>query len=116
MTVSAPQRVAHVIFSTSSPMLDVTAEFPMFALTFTRKLRPMIIGSLSGWLTLEGMMARPAATSSRTNSGVTSSGRLAPNPMPGCRCRRTSSGYASRMQLSRMAMNSISGVTTPRRA
>jgi hypothetical protein len=29
-------------------MLDVTAELPMFALIFTRKLRPMIIGSDSG--------------------------------------------------------------------
>ena len=32
----------------------------MLALIFTRKLRPMIIGSLSGWLMLAGMMARPA--------------------------------------------------------
>ena len=31
----------------------------------------MIIGSSSGWLMLAGMMARPRATSSRTNSGVT---------------------------------------------
>lgn len=38
-------------------------------LTFTRNLRPMIIGSSSGWLMLEGMMARPLATSERTNSG-----------------------------------------------
>ena len=116
ITVSAPQRVAQVIFSTSSPMLDVTAELPMFALTFTRKLRPMIIGSLSGWLMFDGMIARPAATSSRTNSGVTSSGRFAPNPMPGWRSRRTSSRYASRMQFSRIAMNSISWVTMPCRA
>ena len=33
----------------------------------------MIIGSVSGWLMLAGMMARPRATSSRTNSGVTPS-------------------------------------------
>ena len=32
----------------------------MLALIFTRKLRPMIIGSLSGWLMLAGMMARLA--------------------------------------------------------
>ena len=32
----------------------------MLALIFTRKLRPMIIGSSSGWLMLAGMMARPA--------------------------------------------------------
>ena len=48
ITVSAPQRVAQVIFSTSSSMLEVTAELPMLALIFTRKLRPMIIGSVSG--------------------------------------------------------------------
>jgi hypothetical protein len=48
ITVSPPQRIAHVILSTSSPIDDVTAELPMFALIFTRKLRPMIIGSDSG--------------------------------------------------------------------
>ncbi len=71
MTVSAPQRIAQTILSTSSSMEEVTADVPMFALIFTRKFRPMIIGSLSGWLMLAGMIARPAATSSRTNSGVT---------------------------------------------
>ena len=40
----------------------------MLALIFTRKLRPMIIGSSSRWLMLAGMIARPRATSSRTNS------------------------------------------------
>ena len=61
----------------------------MLALIFTRKLRPMIIGSSSGWLTLAGMIARPRATSLRTNS--------ASSP-------------------SRSAMNSISGVIMPVRA
>jgi hypothetical protein len=42
----------------------------MLAFIFTKKLRPTIIGSLSGWLMLFGMMARPRATSERTNSGV----------------------------------------------
>ena len=86
MTVSPPQRMAQVIFSTSSSMEDATAELPMLALIFTRKLRPMIIGSLSGWLTLAGMMARPAATSSRTNSGVMIVLLLMrwPKPVPGC--------------------------------
>src|ERR1700752_3341182 len=74
ITVSAPQRVAHVIFSTSSSIDDVTAELPILALILTRKLRPMIIGSDSGWLMLAGMIARPAATSSRTNAGVISFG------------------------------------------
>src|SRR5579883_2462291 len=78
ITVSAPQRIAHTILSTSSAVEEVTAELPMLALIFTRKLRPMIIGSDSGWLMLAGMMARPAATSARTNSGVTKSGIAAP--------------------------------------
>src|SRR5919199_6263479 len=54
MTVSAPQRVAQVSLSTSSAIDDVTAELPMLALTFTRKWRPMAIGSLSGGLVLGG--------------------------------------------------------------
>ncbi len=89
MTVSAPHRVAQVIFSTSSSMEDVTAELPMLALTFTRNRLPMIIGSVSGWLTFAGSTARPAAISSRTTSGET---------------------------FSRIATNSISGVISPRRA
>ena len=56
----------------------------MLALILTRKLRPMIIGSLSGWLMLAGMMARPRAISSRTNSGVMNFGMLAPNDSPAC--------------------------------
>ena len=84
ITVSVPQRVAQTIFSTSSSMLEVTAELPMLAFTFTRKLRPMIMGSDSGWLMLFGMMARPAATSARTNSAVISPGVLAPKFSPGC--------------------------------
>src|SRR4028119_61910 len=76
MTVSAPHLVAQRIFSTSSSMEEATAELPMLALIFTRKLRPMIMGSDSGWLMLFGMMARPAATSGRTNSaGVSGGGR-----------------------------------------
>src|SRR6185436_6416716 len=38
ITVSAPQRMAHVILSTSSAMDDVTAELPMLQLIFTRKI------------------------------------------------------------------------------
>src|SRR3954452_14543425 len=84
MTVSAPHLVAQRIFSTSSSMLLATALLPMLALILTRKLRPIIIGSSSGWLILAGMMARPRATSERTNSGVMSLGILAPNDSPGC--------------------------------
>ena len=89
ITVSAPHLVAHVSLSTSSVIDEVTAEFPMLALIFTRKLRPMTIGSDSGWLTLFGRMARPRAISSRT----------------------VSTGMCSRR-----ATNSISGVISPLRA
>jgi hypothetical protein len=123
ITVSAPQRIAQVIFSTSSSIEEVTAELPMLALILTRKLRPITIGSLSGWLTLLGMMARPRATSSRTNSGVMMGGRLAPHGCPGCWATPppqalppAASRAISRRWFSRMAMNSISGVTTPLRA
>src|SRR5665811_2580193 len=61
ITVSAPQRIAHTIFSISSSTEEVTAELPMLALILVRKLRPMIIGSSSAWLILAGMMARPRA-------------------------------------------------------
>ncbi len=71
ITVSAPQRVAHCSFSTSSSIDELTAELPMLALIFTRKLRPMIIGSSSRWLRLAGRIARPRAISSSTNSGLT---------------------------------------------
>src|ERR1044072_2349856 len=72
ITVSAPHLVAQRIFSTSSSMEEATALLPMLALILTRKFRPMIIGSDSGWLMFAGMMARPRATSERTNSGVIS--------------------------------------------
>ena len=48
MMVSAPHSVAQRSFSTSSSMDELTAEFPMLALIFTRKLRPIAIGSSSG--------------------------------------------------------------------
>src|ERR687894_133882 len=69
ITVSAPQRVAQRIFSTSSSIEEATAELPMLALILTRKLRPMTIGSASGWLTLAGMIARPRATAPRAGGG-----------------------------------------------
>src|SRR2546427_9408945 len=85
ITVSAPQRVAHVIFSTSSWIDEDTAELPMLALIFTRKLRPITIGSVSGWLMLFGMIARPRAALLRTNSGGTKSGVEAAKLLPaGC--------------------------------
>src|SRR6056297_1586274 len=105
------QRIAQTSFSTSSSIEEVTAEVPMLALTFTRKLRPMIIGSNSGWLILAGMMARPAAISERTNSGVTWSGICAPQSSPS-----RGAAFVSRNWVSRIATNSISGVTMPARA
>ncbi len=68
ITVSAPHLVAQVSFSTSSSMEEVTAELPMLALSLVRKADPMIIGSASGWLMLQGITARPAASSERTSS------------------------------------------------
>src|SRR5579862_7763483 len=82
ITVSAPQRADHTIFSTSSATDDVTAELPILALILTLKLRPMIIGSDSGWLMLLGIIARPRAISSRTNSGVMNPGIFAPKLLP----------------------------------
>ena len=61
----------------------------MLALTFTANALPMIIGSVSGWLWLAGITARPRATSSRTSSAGTPS---------------------------RAAMNAISAVISPARA
>ena len=74
----------HSIFSTSSSIEEVTAELPKLPLILTKKLRPIIIGSNSGWLILQGIIARPRATSSRTNSGVMTSGIEAPKESPGC--------------------------------
>ena len=113
ITVSAPQRVAQTIFSTSSAIDEVTAELPILALILTRKLRPMAIGSASGWLMLAGMIARPRAISSRTNSGVMTSGISAPKLSPS---RSSASFAACRPRFSRIATNSISGVTIPARA
>ena len=84
MMVSAPQRVAHVIFATSSSIEEPRAELPILALIFTKKFRPMIIGSISGWLILAGIIARPSATSLRTNSGVISIRLCAPKFCPAC--------------------------------
>ena len=81
--------MAHTILSTSSAIEEETAELPMLAFTFTAKALPMIIGSLSGWLWLAGITARPRATSSRTRSPGTPS---------------------------RSAMNAISAVISPPRA
>src|SRR5256885_6084866 len=112
MTVSAPQRIAHTILSTSDATSEATALLPILALILTRKLRPIAIGSDSGWLMLLGMIARPRATSSRTNSGVTKSGMAAPKDSPS----RSEFGVTSRPRFSRMATYSISGVTTPRQS
>src|SRR5258706_42137 len=58
------------------------------------------------------MMARPRATSARTNSAVTSRGNWAPKASPRCCAARPS----VRRWFSRTAMYSISGAMMPRRA
>jgi hypothetical protein len=104
ITVSAPQRVAHVIFSTSSLIDDDTAELPMLALIFTRKLRPMIIGSVSGWLMLFGTDRAAAGDLVPDELGVMTAGIAAPKLWPGC-WRVTDSGsvfsISSRFRFSR---------------
>src|SRR6266542_6389184 len=100
ITVAEPQLMDQRIFSTSSSMEDNTAELPILALIFTRKFRPMIIGSLSGWLTFAGMIARPRANSSRTNSAVTYSGIDAPNDWPLCSWNNESLEVAERRAVS----------------
>ncbi len=73
----------------------------------------MIMGSTSGWLMFAGITARPRATSSRTNSGVIFRGITAPKASPRwCPLSAASSTF----DCSRMAMYSISGVISPRRA
>ena len=42
------ERIDQIIFSTSSSIEEATAELPMLLLIFTRKFRPMIMGSDSG--------------------------------------------------------------------
>src|SRR3990167_8467831 len=111
ITVSAPQRMAQIIFSTSSSIVEVTAEFPILALILTRKFLPIIMGSDSGWLMLAGIMARPLATSSLTNSGVIIRGRKAPKLSPGWIL--VVSFRFSSFWFSRIAIYSISGVMIP---
>ena len=48
ITVSAPHLIDQRSFSTSSEIPELTAELPIFALIFVRKLRPITIGSDSG--------------------------------------------------------------------
>src|SRR5258707_1034490 len=103
VAVSAPQRIAHTILSASSSTDDVTAELPILALIFVRKLRPMIIGSISPWLMLLGMMARPRAISLRTNSGVMKAGMFAPKLSPSARAASARSSLSLRPRFSRIA-------------
>ncbi|MNF14989.1 hypothetical protein D3C80_2174080 [compost metagenome] len=69
---------------------------------------------------MAGMMARPRAISSRTNSGVMMRGMLAPMGLPIRRCSRPASAMYcsihSRLPFSRMATYSISAVMMPLRA
>ncbi|MNY55531.1 hypothetical protein D3C86_1915170 [compost metagenome] len=117
ITVSEPQRMPQVSLATSSSIEEPKALLPMLPLIFTRKLRPMIIGSSSVWLMLAGMIARPRAISSRTNSAVISCGMLAPKLWPACCCLSKPAARAScSFMFSRMATYSISAVMMPLRA
>src|SRR4028119_1863828 len=58
MTVSAPQRIDQTILSTSAATSEATAELPILALILTRKLRPIAIGSGSGWVGVVGGLGR----------------------------------------------------------
>ena len=100
ISVSPPQWQLHTALSISSSIPEDSAEFPMLVFNLTKKLRPIIIGSASGWLIFAGIIARPAAISCRTNSGVMWL------LMPNC----------SFCKFSRMATYSISAVTIPCRA
>jgi hypothetical protein len=72
MTVSAPQRTDHSIFSTSSCVPLETGLAPRFAFTLVLLARPMTIGSrfIARWRMFAGMIMRPAAISSRTCSAL----------------------------------------------
>ena len=48
ISVSPPHLQLQMAFSTSSSMVEVVAELPMFVLIFTRKREPIIMGSASG--------------------------------------------------------------------
>ncbi|MDF3064332.1 MAG: hypothetical protein K0S06_4441 [Microvirga sp.] len=62
---------------------------------------------------LAGMIARPRATSSRTNSGVTKGGIEAPKLSPPASFSSASASAASRARFSRCATKTISSVTIP---
>src|ERR1700756_3719355 len=79
MMVSAPQRVAQTILSTSSAIDDVTAELPMFALTLTANALPMIIGSLLGWV----WFARGTAGAGALQLGAAVADHPGPRRQPG---------------------------------
>ena len=92
ITVSAAQRSAQRSFSTSSSVELEIGEAPMLAFTLVALARPIAMGSsrYPRCTRFAGITMRPAATSSRTPSGV--------------RCG------------SRSATRRISGVTRPKRA
>lgn len=91
-------------------MEEVTAELPILAFTFTVvaadnhrfRLRVVDVGGDDG---------ASGGHFIANELGVMFSGRWAPKPSPACCWRRTSLRIRSRPMFSRMAMNSISGVT-----
>ena len=85
ITVSAPQRSAQRSFSTSSSVPLDTGDAPMFALILVVLARPMHIGSRpqARCTLFAGITMRPAATSSRTISGVRWGSRWATRSISG---------------------------------
>ena len=79
ITVSAPHRSAQRSFSTSSSVPLETGEAPMLAFTLVFAARPIAIGSrrCPRCTMFAGITMRPAATSSRTCSGVRCASRSA---------------------------------------
>ena len=92
----------------------------MLALILTRKLRPMIIGSLSGWLMLAGDDRAAAgdlvADELRRDALGHARAEVVPGVLPRARIAGKRATSSSRSRFSRIATNSISGVTMPRRA
>ena len=57
ITVSAPHLTDHNNLSSSSSISDLTGEFPILELTLVKNFSPIIVGSSSGCLTFEGIIA-----------------------------------------------------------
>ena len=112
MTVSAPQRIAHTILSTSAATSDGDGAVADIGVDLDGSRRPIAIGSDSGWLMLLGMIARPSSNLVADELGGDEVGDGGAEVLAVPRLRE---GIA-RPRFSRAATSSISGVMMPRRA